>query len=258
LSIYFLHIPKTGGVSICVWLKEQFGEERTCPAYLWDHIVAYEREQLCRFELFCGHFGADLEAFLECQVRMITVLRDPILRTISHYNHVYRDANHPMHDRVAGQSLDQFVRDRQNWPMIENFQARYLVRSPIKFLQFKACLDRSVTKTNRLSVLSEDARFLFDPIYVREKSREVLEQDFDVVGSTEHLPEFLCDVAQQFSLTPPLSASVPFLNAASRPAHDMDVAPETLDIIRELTQLDHDLWEWCRQSPRRPDSVRAV
>jgi hypothetical protein len=99
----------------------------------------------------------------------------------------------------------------------------------------------------RLSVLSEDARFLLDPGYVREKSREVIERDITVIGTTEQLPEFLSSVAQAFLLPLPRPEDVPFIGIAPLPIRDVQVAAKTRDIIRELTPIDQELWNSCQR-----------
>jgi hypothetical protein len=252
--IYFLHIPKAAGSSVTIWLKERIDQAYICTAQLWDQLVPLHPSQFQRYRLFCGHFGADLEQFLELPLQTITVLRNPVLRTISHYHQVRRDPNHPLHHRVAPQSLDEFVRDRHNWPMIENLQARYLVRTPIDFTQYRVCFDRSPEKTNRLSVLAEDARLLLDRDYVRARSRELVERHIRVVGTTEQLPRFLTSVSQQFSLSPPQPSDVPLANAGPTPARDVSLTPETRGIITELTQIDQELWELCSGTKARRDT----
>ena len=131
--------------------------------------------------------------------------------------------------------------------MIDNFQARYLVGTPVDITGYAGRFDRSDSKLGRLSVLSEDARFLLDPGYVREKSREVIERDIAVVGTTEQLPEFLSRVAQEFSLPPPRPEDVPFINVAPPPVDDVQIASKTRDIILERTQIDQELWTSCRR-----------
>jgi len=245
--IYFLHIPKTGGLSVSLWLKRQIGESHTCAAITWDELIRIDPSELRRCRLFCGHFGIDLKRFLHGSLRTVTVLRDPVERTISHYHHVYRDTYHPCHRRVVRESLDEFVQNPDNWPMIDNFQARYLVGTPVNITNYSARFDRSDSKLGRLSVLSEDARFLLDPGYVREKSREVIEREITVIGTTEQLPEFLSSVAQEFSLPLPRPEDVPFINVAPLPVRDVQVASKTRDIIRELTPIDQELWNSCRR-----------
>ena len=161
-SLYFLHIPKTAGTSVTKWLADHIDQEKVCPAKNWDQLVMLDQRALSTYRIFAGHFGMDFEPFLGRRIAAVTLLRNPLRRTISHYKHVCRDPNHPLHQHVAHQSFETFVMDRQNWAMIENFQARYLVTTPIKFKQFVPYYDRDVVKRHRLSVLSEDARYLLD------------------------------------------------------------------------------------------------
>ena len=244
--LYFLHIPKTAGSSVTLWLRRQVGDDLACPVQLWDQLTRIERSQLQKYKLFYGHFGVDLAAFLGRDVQTVTMLRDPLSRTISHYRHVRRDPRHPLHHRVAQESFEEFVRNRQNWSMIENVQARYLVHAPIVFAHYAARLDASETKVNRLSLLAEDARFLLDSRYVRERSLETIKRDMTVVGTTEQLPDFLRRVAKKFSLAPPEPEAVPFENVAPPSDSDLHPSSDTQQIVRELTQLDQELYEECR------------
>ena len=134
--------------------------------------------------MFAGHYGVDLDRYLDVTLRTMTVFRDPLQRTLSHYLEVCRAIHHPWHPRVSLQSFDVFLRDTQNWPMIENFQARYLVRSGLDMRQFTHHLDVSAEKTNRMSTTVEDIRYLFDQHYVREQSWAALDR-IDVVGTTD-------------------------------------------------------------------------
>jgi hypothetical protein len=247
--LYFLHIPKTAGMSVIRWLTDRLTAEGRCPAFLWDQLVALDHHDTRRFTWFAGHFGVELESFLGHRLSMVTVLRDPVTRTVSHYEHVARDPQHPHHWRVSGrsQSFAAFVEDRDNWSMIENFQARYLTRGTISFTGYAGRYDATDAKTNRLSVLSEDARYLLDPMYVRESAIAALQHRARVVGTTEQLRGFLCNVAKAFHLRPPPEGeTIPVENVALVPTAT-ELAPVTLETIHRLTTIDRELYDWIKQ-----------
>jgi sulfotransferase famil protein len=238
--LYFLHIPKTAGTSVTKWFSKALDQRLICPAKNWDQLVMTDPQALGRYRFFSGHFGMDLGPFLERNVTAMTLLRDPLRRTISHYRHVRRDHEHPLHNRVAAQSFEMFVMDRQNWPMIENFQARYLVSTPILFKKYVPLYDENLAKRNRLSVLSEDARYLLDPTYVREKALEATLARLAIVGTDECLADFLHHIAGRLGCGA-FFFEVPRENVA--PADNLDeFSSLSLEMVEELTAIDREIY----------------
>jgi hypothetical protein len=124
---YFLHIPKTAGTSFMALLHAQYEVATICPAYLWRDLLQIPKEQLSEYQLFRGHFYAYLEPYLQHSLRVITFLRDPIARSLSHYAHVKRAPGHYFYQRAQdlGDFL-AFLRDPVTNPLIVNFQTRAL------------------------------------------------------------------------------------------------------------------------------------
>lgn len=245
-SLYFLHIPKTAGTSVTKWLADHIDQEKVCPAKNWDQLVMLDQQVLLTYRIFAGHFGMDFESFLGRRITVVTLLRDPLRRTISHYQHVRRDPNHPLHQHVLHQSFEMFVMDRQNWAMIENFQARYLVTTPVEFKQFVPCYDRNVMKRHRLSVLSEDARYLLDPAYVRDKAIESIGQRLALVGTDEFLIEFLCWIGERLSIETRVSVrDVPRENVSPQDGV-IELSATSLEIVNTLTNIDREIYAMVR------------
>ena len=243
--IYFLHIPKTAGSSVTLWLAQQARSSAMCQAKNWDQLVQCDKTGLAGCRIFAGHYGMDLNIYLGVALRTMTVFRDPLQRTFSHYLHVRRDTNHPWHPRVSLQSFEVFLRDSQNWPMVENFQARYLVRSGLDMRHFTGRLDTSPSKLSRLSTTSEDVRYLFDQSYVREQSHAAL-NSIDVVGTTDRIPLFLEQAARTFSLASDGSEVVPRENVAPDRNGIEAISQASLDLVAKLTVIDQSLFQAAR------------
>jgi hypothetical protein len=175
---------------------QRVGAGATCPARTWDHLVELAEARIDKYRLFTGHFDWGFEDVIGRPLRVFTLFRNPLERTISHYRHVHRDESHPRHKVVQWQTFDEFVADVDNRPMIENFQARYLVHNVIDPMLLWRRFDGDMTKRNRLSTASEDCRYLFDKSYVREAANRHF-QDLDVVGVTSEVDSFLARVASR-------------------------------------------------------------
>jgi hypothetical protein len=245
-ALYFLHIPKTAGTSVTKWLADRLDYGMICPAKNWDQLVMIGPQELAKYRVFAGHFGIDLEPFLQRKITTATLLRDPLKRTISHYRHVRRDIEHPAHKHVLHQSFEMFVMDKANWPMIDNFQARYLVSAPIAFKQFCNSYDRDAAKRNRLSVLSEDARYLLDPTYIREKALEAISTHLGCVATDECLPTFLRWFGEQLAIQKSLETQdIPRENIAP-PDDSGEPSAISLEIVETLTNIDEEIYTAAR------------
>ena len=241
--IHLLHIPKTAGTSVTSWLRRVAGPAAVCPAKNWDQLVALGRAELSRYRVFCGHYGLGLEAYLGRPLRTCTLLRDPAERTVSHYRHVHRDTAHPRHRAVSAQSFAEFLQDPDNRAMIDNFQARYLMESPLDVRAYVGRLDRLPVKANRLSTTAEEVRYLFDEDHVRERAVANLDR-IEVVGVTDRVPRFLADLRHAFK---PFAGGdpedVPAENAAPAAESPEPYDPAMRTLLRELTRVDQELYD---------------
>lgn len=125
---YFLHIPKAAGTTLRALLKANFRQTETVlgydqPASEW---YDYRFDELVAPELGIRFFAAHLDWTLverarHRTVRVVTMLRDPIDRTISAYRHFQR------HQGFTG-SLSDFIEQHPN--QVVDVQARRLAGDP--------------------------------------------------------------------------------------------------------------------------------
>ena len=106
--VYFLHIPKTSGTSLHQSFLRVYGPEAASPNLLWDDLVNGTYQLSERPRIITGHFGGFLPLWLKRWPRIVTMLRDPLARALSHINHVQRDQEHPLHPLSAGLTVGQY------------------------------------------------------------------------------------------------------------------------------------------------------
>ncbi len=124
--VYFLHIPKTSGTSLHQSLLRACGPEAVSPCLLWDDLVngTYQLSEQTR--ILTGHFGGFLPLWLKRWPRIITILRNPLARALSHINHVQREQGHPLHPLSVGLTVCQYCEHPVLRRTVDNIQSRYL------------------------------------------------------------------------------------------------------------------------------------
>lgn len=122
--LYFLHIPKSGGISATQYFQSAFPTEEVCPHKLWDHFIKAPHDP--RWRVYYGHFGGLLPVWLRAWPTTVSFLRDPTSRTISHIKHVLRAKEHPFHELAQGLSVAEYCMHPMLSRSVRDYQARYL------------------------------------------------------------------------------------------------------------------------------------
>jgi hypothetical protein len=235
--LYFLHIPKTAGTSMRSILMEAFGD-RLCPATMWDDFFREPGLRCGVYDAYSGHFGMILPAFLGTRMRIFTILREPVSRTVSHFHEVRRTVSHPMHYLVSKQTLRDFVFDPATVPMLLNFQARYLAATGIilgdladNFLPYWGA-------QYTLSVAWENATSNIEASRLKKAALATL-HSLDFIALTEDFDADLVCLRQMFGLP---DVGSPRLNASPREDAMQPIEPDVEQRIRHLTLIDAALY----------------
>lgn len=251
--LYFWHVPKTAGTSFIQWLDSQFDAHKVFSPQLLPQLNAATDEEIHRSQMFRGHLGDELPRRLRGDVETVTLLREPLARTVSHLNHIWREQHHYLHERLQehGRDLQAVLKDPLLRLAVCDVQARYLALSPRD------------TATARLTVLAEEhlreqARYELAPL----PRRHVLIpratgrlHSMSAFGFAEHLDAFAARLARHRGWTIP--SRLPSANVASAsPAWRMsDLAGDDVRLLRIANSADTVLYTIARSSAK---VVRAV
>lgn len=243
-ALYFLHIPKTAGLSVCSLLEGALGSA-LCPAKTWDALISMTSPQRVRARGFAGHFGARLGEFVGRPLRTFTVLREPVSRTVSHYLHVRRDAQHPFHAYVSTQSIEDFVSDPVTAPMTYNFQARYLATIGPTPWRLRHRVDASDLARNRLSMTWENMLYSIEDEALRRSAFETLDR-LPFVGITERFDETMRGIRERFAFP---DCEIEIRNVAPNELTG-GLSSSARKLIQARTQIDRELYEAAQSRAR--------
>ena len=102
MKIFFMHIPKTAGSSFRRFLEHSVRERgarvslrardgiwsEQSESYVgYDEFVSGQAAAMRGFDLICGHYPFHVVKLLAADLVIITVLRDPLARCLSHIKH---------------------------------------------------------------------------------------------------------------------------------------------------------------------------
>ncbi len=232
----FLHIPKTAGTTLNHLLAAQFRPDQICPVHLWSQLLTLPRQQLEPYRLYHGHFYYYLREYLKVPLITFTFLRDPIERSLSHYEHVVRDPAHYFHERAKAQgSLAAFLRDPVTRPMIADFQTRAIALD-LDPVAERAKLSEEIPVERVLeSILPEDSQReqLLERAWLRL-------QGMAFVGLVKYFEESVRRLFAQLGWEIP--STIPIMNVSSNKLSRAGLTQEEKRLLEQNLQLDLELY----------------
>lgn len=228
--LLFIHIPKTGGLSFIQILDEKFHSREIFPLHSAPSpkpFRTFSSKHLKQYRLVRGHyrfgpFDQRVYKHVTQNPICITMLRDPVQRTISEYRYILRNPNSPIHERLVSRrmTLMEFVCEPMFSGWVVNRQARVLFGGYPGFP-----FHNDAKKT-----LSEEA--------ILHVTLDRIEQ-FALVGVTERFEESVKLLSETFGWTPP--DSIPRLNVTPEWNKQGEVTQEVIEAIKERTRIDREL-----------------
>lgn len=231
--LVFLHIPKTAGTSFANIVGRHFNQDQICTLeyYVPDELVKKIAElpdgEFDNYRYLPGHFQYDIQDYLPKRPIYITMLRDPIERTISMYSYltkqIWQQKDAVFHDR-RNETLYEFVTNPRGAYDVENLQVRWLAGTRYK-------------KGDEQSKKASDAQDLDTVIELLQESSQ-----FPFFGLAERFEESLELLSYTFGW--PKQNSVQ-LNVTKRRTRRERLSQEDLDAIMKCTHYDRLLYDFA-------------
>jgi len=239
-KLYFLHIQKTAGTTFYFTLDEKFDPEEICPTRFWRQFLKLAKtdlKQLRSYRLFRGHFGYAVPQFLRKPPVCVTVLRDPIKRSVSHYEHIRREPKDRRHKLVTRENMDlmAFAQHPETRLAILNLQTRSIAFD-LGLKQIRKI--RNFPAKGVLGTVVDDRTD--EDMLAIAKSRI---NEFPFVGLVERFQDSLFLLSYVFGWYPIRQSRT--LNQAPKKTQS-DLSPEALDLLYECNRLDLELYDHAK------------
>ena len=231
-STIFLHIPKTAGTTLRSIIEDNFPADQSYFLYIgnalhpgMEQFSALTEEDKRKIKIFSGHFHFGFHRHLPQPCKYITVLREPVDRTVSLYHHLLQEEN-ARHDKSVAEIQERIRREKLS---LEGF-----VTSGIT-------LDTDNAQTRILS--GESPRFGQCSHETLEKAKRNLREDIAVAGLTERFDESVMLIHKVLGWPVPLYVKK---NVSGRRSKKEAASPKTLEVIRRFNTLDTELYNYAQ------------
>lgn len=236
---FFIHVMKTAGTTFVRQLQQQFPPEAIYPArgIDWEsatdidayinipRLLALPPERRSQLSVYTGHFPFMVRDLIDPRLVTLTVLREPVARTISILKQFKR-----REERFRGLPLEAVYEDRPIFRFfVENHQTKVFCLAPE---------DNEVAINCGMDI--DAARYA--------RARANLGR-VDIVGLTEAYDDFVAAVSRRFGWW---REGVDLTRRENVSAEDWDVAESFRARVAADNAYDVQLYEYARELSLRP------
>jgi hypothetical protein len=255
---FFIHVMKTGGTTLVFQMLENFEPDEFYPGEIdrssttdavpyasIPKMQALSPERRARIRLYTGHLPYVASELLGLDVVRLTMLRDPIDRTISMLKHVKR-----LFEGYSALSLEEIYDDEAVFRrQIDNYQTKVFALSAEEregvLAMSRANADAS-TGVDPIPPLPERSGgprpvVIAEHRFARAKSNLA---NVDVIGLSERYGDFIEELRARFGWWPDGVRQRGLANVSSE---DWGVSPELRRRIADDLAVDMEFYEYAKE-----------
>lgn len=238
MELMYIHIPKTAGMYIREVVRKTLFKNGYRPDQIDKYVMIGNNLNLNTnsraSNIFLGHFPFFYYYFLEkWDIKIIASVREPIERTISHYNYMRLEEGHYEHRKaIQSQSLREYVEIAEYPNTLRNVMTRYLGYHPGPDIFYKLPWQAFHKRFETIDIDEEE---------VYDKALEHLER-IDFILFQDDLCQGFRSMFTKFNLE--------YEDTAIQKITKKAPSDEELEILMELNDKDIKLYEHILRTVR--------